>query len=350
MAKIFTESNDIDEFNLAFEHDEHIHNSSSKRPHKKKHYTNSKKHTYLVQSQYAGVDARGVPQRVFMGAVRPYYSRLTTKVKDMFRNELKTDIAAIIHAHPWVNKTLTDIPEDLDVLHSLKENLLGLAQASAGAVTYKQMIIGASGSFEFIASIIGLKNIKGFTETQIETLPLYETMIMKIATKNRGGPTTQFPAEMQLGIMVFASVGFYVGINYFISDKKSAKGLFKKVGKIINNMSDHYNKSTANAVPNRAAANVNTQDDDIELEEDDIPDNRPPPPGPPPMGNMFSDILGNIGPILGSITSAMQGASGSGEKASVSISKGSKFKTRRNNRRVRPARQPSVIVEEVDDE
>lgn len=293
MSKLYVNhDNNFDEFSAVEDHDKKIQSKSHKHKQKIK---------YVIPTQFAGIDSRGIPLRLYLGTTRPHYSKLSMKMQSTLGNKMKTEISAILHAYPWLKLTVKEIPENLDVLHSLRDDLLALTKAEQGAVTYKQMIIGASGTIEWIANLAGFKQLKNFTDSQIESLPIYETMIMKISQQNNGGFITSLSPEIQLGFMLVASTGIFVFVNYFLADGdgQSSKSAFKKIGRVIRAYMDI--KSDTPKTTNDPRNSNSTVNPDIELEtESDTPKQQ----NTTNTTNTIPNFLSNLGPIVQNLVSA----------------------------------------------
>lgn len=186
-------------------------------------------------SQPSGIDWRGIPLRMYMGSIRPYYKRLDRKTQQLLRTEIEGEMRQITSL--YADLKFPDYPPDtdMDIIHHDYQTKHDIARARNAAATWRQTILGVSAAIEGVLLLMGIEQARDFTNTQMKTLPIYDTMVLEMSMKHKGGAYSILPPEMKIGIMICVNIMIYVGAQWWLGGNKNAE-VYEKVVGVIHNL------------------------------------------------------------------------------------------------------------------
>ena len=210
----------------------------------------------VSSERMARYDIRGIQLRMYMGSIRPFYGRLKPKLQRILRLELESNIAVLESLYPNYPKRNFKESEDLDFIHTYYENFNLYSAALINAAHYRRIILVISSVMESIAINVGFPKMAGFTSAQLETLPIYESLVLKLSRKHGAGIVEGWPVEIQLAFMMIVSFGVYAMINYYLPTSPEINnrvGTYSQVmngfGKLYSTITGAFNQAGTGTAP-----------------------------------------------------------------------------------------------------
>lgn len=183
-------------------------------------------------------DEYGIPVRNYLGAIRPYFDRMDNKMKENLRIRYINEIKLLVKHHPDAPIEKIDFNSaDLDIVYTTKEQLAKFSSAENYATIYSNFILIFCAGMERTARYFGFKQAKGFTRDQVQVMPLFRTMTIKMALEYGAGPVEGLPILVQVGGMIMLSMATHVGLQMLFKGAKNKKsGAMKRtlMGAVLN--------------------------------------------------------------------------------------------------------------------
>ena len=285
-------------------------------------------------------DLRGLELRNYMGSIRPYYQRLSEKKRRILRVELDSYIAVLVSLYPSYPRHVFPEEEDLDIVHTYYENFNQYSSALINAAYYRQAIIVGSAIIEGIAVNIGFKKIEGYTKAQVQTLPIYESLVLALSRKHGAGLVEGFPVEMKLAFMMLVSLVMYGLINYLLPTGGEVDNRINLFSNVMNGLNNMYTRFTAGAAtpappPVEGQQAAPAAGAGVAAPVSAIP---PPSTAAPSLDipGMISSVMNNFGPMLSNLNlGQMLSQLGGGAQQGAAVPSVNSGATRRGGARTR---------------
>lgn len=233
-------------------------------------------------SQPSGIDWRGIPLRMYMGTVRPYFKKLDPKTRQLLRTEIEGEMKNITAAYSDLVFPIYPNDIDMDILYHDYYTKYEIARARNTAMSWQQMIIGISAMLEAILLVFGVEQVRDFTNTQIKTMRIYQSLIIEMSIKNKGGAFAILPPELKIGIMLTLNAIFYIGAQWLMSGNKNS-AMYERV---VNTVYGFWEKGMGGATT-PAPAPTTTGTSPI-----------PRAPVATAMPDMMTNLTSNFGPVI----------------------------------------------------
>lgn len=184
-----------------------------------------KENTQTDQSDTQGLirNELGLPVRSYLGAIRPYFDIIDEPTQNVLRTRYNSAIKTIVkhHADAPIPEGFHGETAHLDVVYTVHEAIVAYSNAENYAGIYSTMIIFGCGVLEGIAQYYGFMQLEGFTRDQLDAMPLFRTMAVKMALEYGAGPMEGIPVILQVGGMIVLSMVTHVGVQMLYKKSRS---------------------------------------------------------------------------------------------------------------------------------